>query len=316
MRAALAALTMTTAYLTHPACRLHDMGAGHPECPERLAAIEAALREAGLWDQLRHLEAPCAERAAILRVHGAAYVATIEAHVPEHGLIALDPDTAMNPHSLEAAQRAAGAGILAVDSVMAGEADTAFCAVRPPGHHATRHRAMGFCIFNNVAIAAAHALDVHKLSRVAIVDFDVHHGNGTEDIFRAEPRLLLCSTFQHPYYPHCGADTVSEHIVPVPLPAGTDGTAYRAAFEAKVLPALERFKPEFVFCSAGFDGHRDDPLAGLNLLEADYAWITAQVMDIADKYANGRVVSFLEGGYELNALGRSVPAHIKVLARQ
>ena len=305
---------MTTAYLSHPACRLHDMGGGHPESPERLAAIEAALRAEGLWDRLRHLEAPRAERAAILRVHDASYVAAIEAHAPAHGLIALDPDTAMNPHSLEAAQRAAGAGILAVDSLMAGETDTAFCAVRPPGHHATRNRAMGFCIFNNLAIAVAHGLAAYGLARAAIVDFDVHHGNGSEAIFRDEPRVLLCSTFQHPHYPYSGADTVSEHIVPVPLPHGTAGPQYRAAFEARVLPALERFKPEFVFCSAGFDGHRDDPLAGFNLVEADYAWITEQVMAVAKRHAQGRVVSFLEGGYDLNALGRSAAAHIKVLA--
>ncbi|MBI5938159.1 MAG: histone deacetylase family protein [Betaproteobacteria bacterium] len=305
---------MTTAYITHPACRLHDMGGGHPECPARLAAIEAALRNECLWDRLRHLEAPRAEPMAILRVHDAAYVAAVEANAPEHGMVELDPDTAMNPHSLEAARRAAGAGILAVDQVMAGEIDNAFCAVRPPGHHAMRHRAMGFCIFNNIAIAAAHALAVHSLQRVAIVDFDVHHGNGSEDIFADEPRVLLCSTFQHPHYPYSGADAVSDHIVPVPLPHGPAGPQYRAAFEAGVLPALERFKPEFVFCSAGFDGHRDDPLAGFNLVEADYAWITEQVMAVAKRHAQGRVVSLLEGGYDLDALSRSASAHIKVLA--
>ncbi len=305
---------MTCAYISHPACRLHDMGGGHPESPQRLAAIEAALRAEGCWDRLSHLEAPRAPRAALLRVHAEAHVAALEAHAPEHGLIELDPDTAMNPHSLEAAHRAAGAGLLAVDRIMAGEIATAFCAVRPPGHHATRNRAMGFCLFNNLAVAVAHGLAAHGLSRVAIVDFDVHHGNGTEAIFSQEPRVLLCSSFQHPHYPYCGADTVSDHIIPLPLPHGTAGPQYRAAFAARLLPALEAFQPEFVFCSAGFDGHRDDPLAGFNLVEADYAWITEQVMALANRHAHGRVVSFLEGGYNLHALGHSAAAHIRVLA--
>ncbi len=306
---------MPTAYITHPACLLHDMGPWHPESPARLAAIVVGLQAAGLHDALRHWEAPRAERTALLRVHTAAHVAAIEASAPESGLTALDADTAMNPHSLEAAYRAAGAAVLAVDRVMAGAAGNAFCAVRPPGHHAGRGRAMGFCLFNNVAVAAAHALEAHGLARVAVVDFDVHHGNGTEDIFRDDPRLLLLSTFQHPHYPYCGADTASDHIVNVPLPAGTDGAAYRAAFEARVLPALEAFRPEFVFCSAGFDGHREDPLAQFALLEADYAWITEQVCAVAQRHARGRIVSTLEGGYEPGALGRSAAAHIGVLSR-
>ena len=203
---------------------------------------------------------------------------------------------------------------MAVDRVIQGAEANAFVATRPPGHHATRNQAMGFCIFNNVAVAAAHALEQHGLERVAIVDFDVHHGNGTEDIFRDDPRVMLCSTFQHPYYPFRGADTVSDHIVNVPLPAGTTGTAYREAFTARILPRLEAFRPQMLFCSAGFDGHREDDMAQFGLVEADYVWITEQVMGVAARHAEGRSVSVLEGGYDLSALGRSVAAHIKTLA--
>jgi acetoin utilization deacetylase AcuC-like enzyme len=204
--------------------------------------------------------------------------------------------------------------VMGVDLVMRNEADNAFVACRPPGHHATRRRAMGFCIFNNVAVAAAHALEAHGLERVAIVDFDVHHGNGTEDIFRDDPRAMLCSTFQHPFYPFSGADTVSEHIVNVPLPAGTRGPAYRDAFSARIMPRLEAFRPQMLFFSAGFDGHLDDDMAQFGLVEADYVWITEQVMGVAERHAEGRIVSVLEGGYDLGALGRSVAAHIKTLA--
>jgi acetoin utilization deacetylase AcuC-like enzyme len=305
---------MTTAYITHPACRLHDMGPWHPESPDRLGAISDHLLARGLDAALLHLEAPLADRDDLLRVHDVNYISHIERNIPASGFVELDPDTGMNCHSLTAALHAAGAGIIAVDKIVAGEIENAFCAVRPPGHHATRRAAMGFCLFNNIAVAAAHGFAKHGLERIAIVDFDVHHGNGTEDIFRDEPRLLLCSTFQHPLYPYSGADTVSDHIVNVPLPAGTDGPAYRAAFTARVLPALERFRPELILFSAGFDGHRDDPLAGLNLVEADYAWITEEVLAVAQRHAHGRCVSFLEGGYDLAALGRSAAAHIRVLA--
>ena len=304
---------MTTAYITHPACLSHEMGPWHPESPGRLEAIARHLRATGLDQALLHFPAPLADRVALLRVHDIQHVAFIERNAPESGYADLDPDTAMNAHSLVAALHAAGAGILAVDKVMAGEVANAFCAVRPPGHHATRHQSMGFCIFNNIAVAAAHGFAAHGLDRIAIVDFDVHHGNGTEDIFRNEARLLLCSTFQHPLYPYSGADTVSDHIVNVPLAAGTEGRAYRAVFEARVLPALERFAPQLILISAGFDAHRDDPLAGLELVEDDYAWITEQVMAVARNHAKGRVVSFLEGGYNLDALGRSVAAHMRVL---
>jgi acetoin utilization deacetylase AcuC-like enzyme len=229
-------------------------------------------------------------------------------------MVQLDGDTAMNPHTLDAAYHAAGGGVLAVDWVMQGEVESAFVACRPPGHHATRNQSMGFCIFNNVAVAAAHALDAHGLERVAIVDFDVHHGNGTEDIFRDDPRVMLVSTFQHPFYPHCGADTVSEHIINIPLPGGTTGKAYREAFEARALPTLDAFAPQLLFFSAGFDAHREDDMSHFMLTEPDYAWITEQVMAVANRHAGGRAVSMLEGGYDLSSLGRSVAAHIKAMA--
>ena len=305
---------MPTAYISHRAFLLHEMGPGHPENPERLRAIDDRLHAAHLYDHLAHHEAVAATRAQLLRVHAADYVDALAAASPATGHVALDPDTSMNAHTLEAAYLAAGGAALAVDLVLRGEATNAFVACRPPGHHATRDTAMGFCFFNNVAVAAAHALAVHKLARVAIVDFDVHHGNGTEAIFADEPRVMLCSTFQHPFYPHSGADTVSAHIVNVPLPAGTTGPAYREAFSAAVMPALDAFAPELVLCSAGFDGHREDEMAYFGLVEADYAWITRQVMDVAARHARRRIVSVLEGGYDLGALGRSVATHVKTLA--
>lgn len=305
---------MRTAYLSHPACLRHDMGARHPESPARLRAIDASLHAAHLVERLDHREAPPVSRAQLLRVHDAAYVDAIEAASPAAGRVVLDPDTSMNPHTLEAARRAAGGAVHAADLVMRGEAVNAFVAVRPPGHHASRSRAMGFCLFNNVAVAAAHALAAHGLERVAIVDFDVHHGNGTEAIFRDEPRVMLCSTFQHPFYPFSGADSGSDHIVNVPLPAGTTGAAYREAFAARIRPRLEAFRPQCVFCSAGFDGHRDDDMAQFALVEADYAWITLQVIDVAARHAGGRIVSVLEGGYDPGSLGRSVAVHIGALA--
>jgi acetoin utilization deacetylase AcuC-like enzyme len=305
---------MQTAYITHPECLRHDMGNWHPESPMRLRAIDDRLHAAHLFDYLVHHEASRVGRSQLLRVHDAVYVNLVETASPAEGFRALDPDTSMNPHTLEAAYHAAGGAVMAVDSVMHGEVNNAFVACRPPGHHATRRQAMGFCIFNNVAVAAAHALDAHGLERVAIVDFDVHHGNGTEDIFRDDPRVMLCSTFQHPYYPFSGADTVSDHIVNVPLPAGTTGPAYRDAFGTRILPRLEAFRPQMLLFSAGFDGHREDDMAQFGLVEADYVWITEQVMDVAARRAAGRIVSVLEGGYDLSALGRSVAAHIKTLA--
>jgi len=290
------------------------MGEGHPECPARLSAIEDKLIASGLLQFLQQRDAPLATFGQLARVHSLQYIEAIRAASPQQGLVYLDPDTAMNPHTLNAALRAAGAVILAVDLVMEGKVENAFCAIRPPGHHAESARAMGFCLFNNVAVGVAHAMDKYGLRRIAIADFDVHHGNGTEEIFHDDPRVMLCSTFQHPYYPFRGADSGNEHIINVPLPAGTGGAAFRDAVTKYWLPALERFQPEMLFFSAGFDAHRDDDMAQFNLLEADYTWVTQQIKDVAKKFCQGRIVSVLEGGYELNALGRSVLAHLKVLS--
>ena len=305
---------MDTAYIGHADCLLHAMGTGHPECPERLRAVDDQLIASGLIDHLRHEEAPKAQRKHLERVHAAHYIDAIAARSPANGIVHLDPDTAMNRHSFDAALRAAGAAVHATDLVMQGVVRRAFCNVRPPGHHAERARAMGFCLFNNVAVAAAHALEEHGLERVAVVDFDVHHGNGTEDIFRDDARVLMVSTFQHPFYPYSGTEGRSERMVNIPLAAYSGGAQLRAAVSTHWLPALERFEPQMIFVSAGFDAHRDDDMASLALVEADYAWVTRTIADIADRYAAGRIVSVLEGGYELHALGRSVAAHLKVLS--
>lgn len=305
---------MQTAFITHPDCLRHDMGAGHPECPARLGAISDQLIASGLMSYLQLHDAPLVTTEQLARVHDPRYMEAIHNASPKQGLIYLDPDTAMNPYSWQAALRAAGAAVLATDLVMERKAANAFCAVRPPGHHAESARAMGFCIFNNVAVGVAHAMEKYGLSRIAIADFDVHHGNGTEQIFRDDPRVMLCSTFQHPYYPYSGSDSGNDHIINVPLPAGTSGAEFRAAVEAQWLPALERFQPEMMFVSAGFDGHRADDMAQFNLLESDYTWVTQQIKTVADRFGHGRIVSMLEGGYELHALGRSVLAHLQVLS--
>jgi acetoin utilization deacetylase AcuC-like enzyme len=305
---------MATALLTHPDCVLHEMGAGHPESPQRLKAVLAALEASGLASKLVAREAPEATREAIERVHGHDHVELVFASSPSQGYAYLDPDTSMNGKSLSAALRAAGAVVAATDMVMSGEARRAFCAVRPPGHHATRTRPMGFCIFNNGAIGAAHAMSFHGLGRVAVLDFDVHHGNGTEDAFHDDPRVMLCSTFQHPYYPYSGADSGNEHIVNVPLPAMTDGRGFRAAVERHWTPALEAHRPQLVFVSAGFDAHREDPLAHVQLGDEDYRWVTEWLVDVAERHAQGRVVSTLEGGYNTTALGRCVVEHVRALA--
>ena len=305
---------MATALFTHPDCMLHEMGAGHPESPARLRAILLALESSGLAARLDLREAPEAARAHLERVHDATHVDMVFSTAPASGYAYLDPDTSMNSKSLSAALRAAGAVVSATDMVVSGQADNAFCAVRPPGHHATPQRPMGFCIFNNVAIGAMHAIEKHGLERVAVLDFDVHHGNGTEDAFHEDPRVMLCSTFQHPYYPYCGADSGNEHIINVPLPAMTDGRGFRAAVERFWLPALEDFGPQMVFVSAGFDAHRDDPLAYLKLDDADYRWVTERLMDVAARHAQGRIVSTLEGGYNTEALGRCVVEHVAALA--
>ena len=302
---------MPTAYITHPSFLLHEMGPYHPECPDRLSAIADRLIASGVDAHLVHHLAPAATREQLARVHSEVYIDAIEAAAPDHGLRFLDPDTALNPHSLTAAKHAAGAVVLGVDLVLSGEAGSAFCAVRPPGHHAERRRAMGFCVFNNVAVGIAHALESHGLSRIAVVDFDVHHGNGTEDIFARDERVLMVSTFQHPLYPYSGEVPRGPNMVNVPLPAGSGSEAFRAAVTERWLPALEAHRPELVVISAGFDAHREDPLAGLKLSEGDFAWVTRELIGVARRHGQGRVVSSLEGGYSLSALGRSATEHVR-----
>ena len=312
-----------TGYFTHPDCWKHDMGNGHPECPQRLDAIEDRLLISGVGDALDRREAPLASLGDIELAHGRMHVAAlrglsdglaeeIAAGGPAH--VQIDPDTSMNASTWDASLRAAGAALAATDAVMAGELENAFCAVRPPGHHACRDKAMGFCFFNNVAIAAKYALARHGLERVAIVDFDVHHGNGTEDIVAGDARILMVSFFQHPFYPYGGAQSDASNLVNVPVPAYTKGPAVRELVEAHWIPRLEAHRPEMIFISAGFDAHREDDLGQMGLVEQDYAWITDRIKDVARRHAKKRIVSCLEGGYALSALGRSVEAHIRVLA--
>ena len=303
---------MTLALYTHPACLEHDPGRGHPESPERLAAVIDALRHA--YPQLQWRESPAVLRSQLSRVHTDALIANVlDAQI--HGLQRLDADTAMCAQSPEAALRAAGAAIAAVDALIAGQAQRAFCATRPPGHHATADTAMGFCLFNNVAVAAVHALEQHGLARVAIADFDVHHGNGTQDIFAADPRVLYLSSHQSPLYPGTGAaqEQGVGNIVNAPLPPRSGSAAFRAAWTQRLLPALDAFRPELLLVSAGFDAHRLDPLADLNLEADDYAWITHELCALADRHAQGRVVSLLEGGYSLTALRECSVAHVGAL---
>lgn len=305
---------MHTAYISHADCLKHDMGADHPESPARMHAIQDQLIASGLLDHLAHYEAPKATKVELARVHSMDYIERIFSLAPQSGSIALDDETSMNPYTLSAALHAAGAVIQGVDLVMSGSVQNAFCNIRPPGHHAGRASASGFCIFNNVAVAAAHALQHHGLARVAIADFDVHHGNGTEDIFHDDPHVMLCSTFRHPYYPHCGAQSGNDHIINVPLAAGTAGAEFRSAVTEHWLPALARFKPQLILISAGFDAHWEDDMGGLALQEADYFWITETLKKVAHEHASDRIVSALEGGYALHALGRSVMGHIKSLS--
>lgn len=303
-----------TALIGHPACSLHDMGKGHPECPERIAAIQDRLMASGIWDYLLHVQAQPAEREQLLRVHPAEYLDKLALMSPAQGHVHLEPDTAMNPYSLNAAYYAAGAGVQAVDMVMQGRAGTVFCLVRPPGHHAERSRGMGFCFLNNIAVAARHALEHYGLSRVAIVDFDVHHGNGTEDAFFDEPRVQMVSIFQHPFFPYSGDVPKGPNMLNVPMPRASRGAEFREVVTEQWLPALNAFAPELIFISAGFDAHLEDDMGSMGLVEADYAWVTRQLMKVAATHAQGRIVSMLEGGYELSALARSVTEHIKVLA--
>jgi acetoin utilization deacetylase AcuC-like enzyme len=305
---------MTTAYITHRDCGLHDMGAHHPESPERLGAINDRLIAAGIDIYLQFHDAPLVEMEQLLRVHPSSYIEKLQENSPSHGIVHVDADTAMSPGTLQAALRAAGAGVLAVDLVMGEQANNAFCAVRPPGHHAERARAMGFCFFNNVAVAACHALDAWGLERVAIVDFDVHHGNGTEDIFSGDGRVLMVGSFQHPFYPYSGTEHPASNMCNVPLPAGTRGDVFRDMVADLWLPRLKAFDPQLLLISAGFDAHYEDDMASLGLVENDYVWVTSQLKSLAEVHGGGRIVSMLEGGYALSALGRSAAAHIKTLA--
>jgi len=311
-----------TGYFTHPDCHLHEMGRGHPECPERLAAMNAHLQASGCAAHLEAREAPQATIVDLEMAHGRMHVAAlrgltdslredIAAGGPSHAQV--DPDTSLNVHTWDAALRAAGAAVAATDAVVAGELDNAFCAVRPPGHHACRDKAMGFCFFNNVAIAARHALERHGLQRVAIVDFDVHHGNGTEDIVAGDQRILMVGFFQHPFYPYGGTRSRASNLVNVPVAASTDGAAVRELVNTHWLPRLDAYRPEMIFVSAGFDAHREDDLGQMGLVEEDFAWITSRIMEVAHRHAGGRIVSCLEGGYNLPALSRSVEAHLRAL---
>jgi acetoin utilization deacetylase AcuC-like enzyme len=316
-------MALKTGYFSHPDCRLHEMGEGHPECPDRLVAIERRLQMSGVLDCLEQREAGQASVSDIELAHGRMYVASlrgltdelrdeIKAGGPSHAQI--DPDTSINVHTWDAALRAAGAALEATDAVMAGELNNAFCSVRPPGHHACKDKAMGFCFFNNVAIAARYALQRHGLQRVAIVDFDVHHGNGTEDIVADDQRILMVGFYQHPFYPEGGARSNASNLVNVPVPAYTRGDAIRDLVLGQWLARLDAFAPQMIFISAGFDAHREDDLGQMGLVEDDYAWMTAQIQAVAKRHAKGRIVSCLEGGYNLDALGRSVEAHVRVLA--
>ena len=307
-------MAMACAVITHPDCLKHDMGAHHPERPQRLGAIEEYITAADLGRHLQRHEAPLATDEQLARVHPIEYVRAIRDAAPEHGTVHLDPDTAMNPHTLDAALRAAGAAVLATDLVMKNSVKAAFASVRPPGHHACRARPMGFCIFNTVAVAAAHALEAHGLERVAVIDFDVHHGNGTEDIFEGDPRVLMASTFQHPFYPYSGTEDPASNMFNVPLAAGSGGRELRKAVSEVWLPALQDFRPELILFSAGFDAHAEDDMAMLRFVDSDYAWVTQQVKQVAERHGEGRIVSVLEGGYSLPALGRSAVEHLRVLA--
>ena len=304
---------MTIAFISHPDCALHDMGAEHPEAPARLGAIRDALIARGIDAVLRHYDAPAATREQLCRVHDPAYLDRLTAEVPAEGLHWIDAETAMGPHTLRAAYRAAGAVALGVDLVVRHEASAAFCAVRPPGHHAGRAHALGFCFLNNVAVGVAQAFAVHGLERVAVCDFDGHHGNGIEEIFRDDSRSLYCSTFEHPLFPYSGAESPSVHVIRVPLKAGTDGHAFRRAVAEEWIERLVAFDPQLVLVAAGFDGHLQDEMTHLRLVEDDYAWVTRELKLVADTCAGGRIVSVLEGGYALGPLGRCVAVHVDAL---
>lgn len=304
---------MSVAIISHPDCASHDMGEHHPESPARMSAIQDQLISSGMDFAVRQIDASPIDKQLLQLAHDKNYIDFIFANAPSTGTFELDPDTLMNPFSLNAALLSAGAAVDAVDLVMNNKMDSVFCATRPPGHHAERDKSMGFCIFNNIAIAALYAQQKYHLKRVAVVDFDVHHGNGTEEILSDKPGLLFCSTFQHPFYPFSGTGPTAEHIINSPLAATAGGAEFRQKVTADWLPALNKFKPEIVFISAGFDAHAEDDISQISLVESDYRWVTEQLVVIAKQYSQGRIVSILEGGYSLSALGRSVVAHINGL---
>lgn len=304
---------MPLAIFTHPDCLKHDMGRAHPESPARLEVIIKALKQASYADQLRWIEAPQATKVQLTRVHHSDYIDNIFSLAPQSGYLPIDPDTGMNPYTLPAALRASGALIAAVDEVFAGKTKRAFCLVRPPGHHAEPGIAMGFCFFNNVAVGVAHAIAQYHCERVAIVDFDVHHGNGTEVMFSYEPKVCFWSSFQYPFYPPTRLTNKTKNIHLCPLAAGNGGGIFRQKVELELIPLLENFKPQIIFISAGFDAHRLDPLANLLLEANDYAFVTHAISDIAQKYAQGKIISTLEGGYHLQALAESAVAHVEAL---
>jgi acetoin utilization deacetylase AcuC-like enzyme len=304
-----------TAFISHPDTLLHVMDGNHPESPARITAIKNAVMASDLKDRLKFYEAPLAERYQLERAHTAEYVNHIYTISPKAGLVRLDGDTAMGPMSLSAALHASGAVVLATELVLANKVDNAFCCVRPPGHHAGRENSAGFCIFNHIAVGVLHAMTQYKIKRVAIIDFDVHHGDGTEDIFAQNPNVMLCSTFQHPFYPHRGAETRSKQMINVPIAAKTSREEFRKIFHAEFSMAIDEFKPELFYISAGFDAHLNDPLADLALIEEDYVWMTEFIKNMAKKYSKNRIVSSLEGGYHLASLSKSAWAHIDALTK-
>lgn len=304
---------MKAAYISHPSSQLHAMTAGHPECAERIVFVEQALQRAGLLDAMTQIVAPRATSEQLARAHSEQHIDQIVNASPSEGLAVLDADTAMNPHTLDAAMHGAGAVVHATQMVCHGDVQRVFCNIRPPGHHAERNRPMGFCFFNNVAVGALHALNELGLSRVAIVDFDVHHGNGTEDIFQNESSVLMVSSFQTGLYPGTGDVPLGPNMINVGLPGGSDGQAVRQACVQRWIPALTEFAPELILISAGFDAHREDQLAGLNWHEDDYGWLTEQICQCANELGHGKVVSILEGGYALDALSRSAVSHVRAL---
>ena len=304
---------MTTGFFSHDDCMKHNMGAEHPECPERLAAITSYLADTGLGQDLDWVRPDEATRDQLQTVHPERYLNQLDLMQPTRGRVYTDPDTAMMPDTLRAARLAAGASIEAVDMVLSSQLTNAFVCARPPGHHAERSKSMGFCFYNNIALAAMRALNFHQLERVAIIDFDVHQGNGTVDIVGGDERILMCSSFQHPFYPHSHVHRQAENIINTPIQAGTPADDYRKIVEAAWLKRLQDFRPQLVLVSAGFDGHRLDPMAELNLEVEDYRWLTEMITSVASDHANDRIVSTLEGGYHLRALAESVNAHLEVL---